>query len=103
MDSDLIQQVARLKVRLRQGQNLSLNTQRFFGEPDYAQQMLDLAEQSDDEEVVIMGIALRLRMGLIALPVVAQPVVEPVVHAPEIPLAIPPRPEEVRYLRGARS
>lgn len=106
MDAELIQQVARLKVRLRQGQQLSLNTQRFFEDTEYAKQILDLAEQSDDEIVVTMSITLRVRMGLTALPAFIAPIgglSERFLDAPQINPVAAQRPDSVRYLRGARS
>lgn len=107
MDSELIQQVARLKVRMRQGQQLSLNTQRFFEETEYAKQVLDLAEQADDENIVTMAIALRVRLGLATLPpmthVAPVAVSAPFADAPQISPAAMKRPDAGRYLRGARS
>lgn len=68
MDNALIQLVARLKIRLRQVQNISLNTQRFFAEPLYAGQVLDLAEECEDIELVSMAMDMRDRLGWLATP-----------------------------------
>ncbi|HEX5127613.1 MAG TPA: hypothetical protein VFW00_12785 [Rhodocyclaceae bacterium] len=59
MDNDLIQLVARLKIRLRQQKQQSLNAQRFFDEPAYANQILDNTEQSADIELALMAMELR--------------------------------------------
>lgn len=101
MDSALIQQVAILKVRMRQSQQLSLNSQRFFEETEYAKQVLDLAEQADDVEIVTMAMALRVRMGLATLPPLT--VTPSLADAPQISHLAGQRTESVRYLRGARS
>jgi len=97
MDQTLLEQVARLKVRLRQDAGISLNTRRFFEEAAYGQEMLERAEDSDDIEVVTLAMALRHRMGwLPQLP--AAPV--PRQSAPQAPAE---RPKTGRYLYGARS
>ncbi|MFA9438313.1 hypothetical protein ACDA63_01595 [Uliginosibacterium sp. sgz301328] len=63
MDPQLIQLIARLKIRLRQDQSISLNTQRFFEDSEYAHQVLDRAEESEDIELVSMSLEMRNRMG----------------------------------------
>ncbi|GAA5158139.1 hypothetical protein [Viridibacterium curvum] len=68
MDNALIQLVARLKIRLRQVQNISLNTQRFFAEQTYAGQVLDLAEECEDVELVSIAMDLRDKLGWLTTP-----------------------------------
>ena len=97
MNQILLEQVARLKVRLRQDAGLSLNTRRFFEEADYGQQMLELAEDSDDVEVVKLALELRHRMGW--LPAIA-PLPAPHKNPPPPQAA---RTKEGRYMFGARS
>lgn len=63
MNPELIQLIARLKIRLRQDQSISLNTQRFFEDSEYAHQVLDRAEESEDIELVSMSLEMRNRMG----------------------------------------
>lgn len=65
MDAQTLQLLARTKIRLRQEKGFALNTQRFFAEPAYALQALDLAEDSEDIELVSAALELRDRMGLI--------------------------------------
>lgn len=98
MNQTLLEQVARLKVRLRQDAGLSLNTRRFFEEADYGEEMLERAEDSDDIEVVKLAMELRHRMGW--LPQIAPPPLQ-ARQAPPDPLAA--RPKSGRYLYGARS
>lgn len=97
MHQTLLEQVARLKVRLRQDAGISLNTRRFFEEAPYGQEMLERAEDSDDVEVVTLALALRHRMGW--LPQVPPP---PPLRK-SAPEARAERPKEGRYLYGARS
>lgn len=97
MDKNLLDQVARLKVRLRHDAAVSLNTRRFFEESRYGQEMLERAEESDDVELVALAMALRHRMGWLA------PVPAPLPRLAETPEAAGVRPNSGRYLFGARS
>lgn len=65
MDAQTLQLLARTKIRLRQEKGFALNTQRFFVEPAYALQILDLAEDCEDIELVSTALELRDRLGLI--------------------------------------
>jgi len=95
MDSELIQLIARLKIRLRQDQGISLNTQRFFEDREYALEALDRAEESEDIEVVSAALALRDRLGWLAP--------QPVLAVAPQPAAPPPAdPMSGRYKFGAR-
>jgi hypothetical protein len=97
MDSALLEQVARLKVRLRRDAGLSLNTRRFFEESAYAQEMLERAEDSDDIEVVTLAMVLRHRMGWLP------PAPPPPARRETAPEGLVERPNSGRYLHGARS
>lgn len=100
MNQTLLEQVARLKVRLRQDAGLSLNTRRFFAEADYGEEMLERAEDSDDIEVVKLAMELRHRMGW--LPQIA-PAPPPLPARQALPDPHAARPKAGRYLYGARS
>ncbi|GAB4058118.1 hypothetical protein [Uliginosibacterium sediminicola] len=97
MDNQLIQLVARLKIRLRQDRGFSVNTQKFFAERPYASQVLDSAEESDDESLVSLALEIRERLGWIA-----QPLVSPSPATQAAP-ASAPHAEKVQYVFGARS
>ena len=91
MNKNLLDQIARLKVRLRQDAGVSLNTCRFFEDAAYGQGMLERAEEFDDVEVVALAMQLRHSMGWL----------------PPAPSRVEARPEprsiSGRYLFGARS
>jgi hypothetical protein len=93
MDKNLLDQIARLKIRLRQDAGQSLNTRRFFEDAAYGQAMLERAEDVDDVELVALAMQLRHRMGWLAL--------QPARPAHDEPVAA--RPVSGRYLFGARS
>lgn len=104
MDNELLTSVARLKVRLRRGRALSLNTQRFFTESAYALEMLDLAEDDDDEEIVLLALELRRLMGFLpALPGSENPPKTVAAAAPKAEPVAAARPDSGRYLFGPRT
>lgn len=97
MDNTLIQLIARLKIRLRQEKNYSINTQTFFNERDYASQVLDMAEDSENIELVTLSMDIRERLGLITMPKFTNTV------APIVAKAVAVAVTDKRYMFGARS
>jgi hypothetical protein len=97
MDNALIQLIARLKIRLRQEKGFSINTQKFFSDHDYASQVLDIAEDSEELEVVTLAMDVREKLGWITAPQVSDSLTTtaglPIVQAED----------ERRYVFGARS
>lgn len=87
------QLIARFKIHLRRVTGVSLNTQRFIDEPEYAKSMIDKAEEENDETLVT--IAVQLRYG--ADEVAAAPVV-----APQALPGARTKAGERTYLFGAR-
>lgn len=65
MDPIVLQLIARIKIRLRQEKGVVLNTQRFFSDPVYACQVLDVAEDCEDLELVSSSLDVRNRLGWI--------------------------------------
>lgn len=53
------QLIARFKIHLRRVTGVSLNTQRFFEDADYAKSMIDRAEEENDETLVTIAVQLR--------------------------------------------
>ena len=101
MDNATIQLIARLKIRMRQEKNISINTQRFFAEPAYAGQVLDQAEESEDMELVTTSMELRSKLGWLQAPAAAATTAAPVKAATSKPAANDNAPQ--RYAFGARS
>ncbi len=97
MDNALIQLIARLKIRLRQEKGFSINTQKFFSDVGYASQALDIAEDSEEIELVSLAMDIREKLGWISMP--------PAMSSPA-PIATKPlvkAEQEKRYVFGARS
>ncbi|MDP5240176.1 hypothetical protein Q9Q94_11595 [Uliginosibacterium sp. 31-16] len=65
MDAVVLQLIARIKIRLRQEKGVVLNTQRFFSDPVYACQVLDVAEDCEDLDLVSNSLDIRNRLGWI--------------------------------------
>jgi hypothetical protein len=97
MDNALIQLIARLKIRLRQEKGFSINTQKFFSDPGYASQVIDIAEDSEEIELVSLAMDIREKLGWITMPTALTE--SPAVSAQAVVKA----DEERRYVFGARS
>ncbi|MDB5816172.1 MAG: hypothetical protein JWM03_1673 [Rhodocyclales bacterium] len=93
MDNALIQLIARLKIRLRQEKGFSINTQKFFSDTGYASQVLDMAEDSEEVDLVSLSLDIREKLGWISSPQFSS----------AIPTAVVQADEEKRYVFGARS
>ncbi len=85
-------QLARFKLLMRQVHQYTVDLTDLATEPQYAKDTLDLAEDTDHEELMILAIELRARLGLLnqAIPVPTTPptpsvVAPPVVSEPEAP------------------
>lgn len=85
-------QLARFKLLMRQVHHYTVDLSDLAADREYAKQTLDLAEDTDHEELMILAIELRARLGLLnqAIPVPTTPptpsvVAPPVVSEPEAP------------------
>lgn len=105
MDHATLQTLARIKIRLRHEKGIVLNTQRFFTDTRYALQLLDLAEESEDLELVTAALDIRNQLGWIQAPLrpaAASPT--PSLGAARMPQASATPPAHTgRYVFGARS
>ena len=97
MDNALIQLIARIKIRLRQEKGFSINTQKFFSDPGYASQVLDMAEDSEEVDLVTLAMDIREKLGWITAPQFVEQV------SPASGKAAVKADEERRYVFGARS
>jgi len=81
MDHELLKELAHFKVLLRKAKQHSTDIERLISDPPYAKQVLSLAEEADSEELVLMALDLKDKLGLLPQPGV--PKVEPVADAEE--------------------
>lgn len=63
LNRDQLQELARFKVLLRKNCAESVQIERFLTDSAYQSQCLDRAEDSDDEELMMLAITLRARLG----------------------------------------
>lgn len=63
LNRDQLQELARFKVLLRKNCAESIQIEQFLTDSAYQSQCLDRAEDSDDEELMMLAITLRARLG----------------------------------------
>lgn len=63
LNRDQLQELARFKVLLRKNTAESVQIERFLTDQPYQSQCLDRAEDSDDEELMMLAMTLRARLG----------------------------------------
>lgn len=65
MDHGTLKQLARLKFTMRQAKIGTLDLERYSTDDAYARSMLDLAEEADNEDIVMLAVELRHKRGLL--------------------------------------
>lgn len=90
MEADLLKLLAQLRILMKKERGAQLDLEKLMNDPAYARQVCAQAEESENETLVMVSIALREKLGL--LKAGAKPAAE---KAPE--------PAKGKYLHGARS
>ena len=104
MDHIYLKQLARLKFKLRQEKLGTVDLERFASDAQYARRVLEIAEESESEDVVSLAVELRHKRGLLGLPVdggqaTAGQSQQPSATAPK---AAATEPAPAKYMFGAR-
>jgi hypothetical protein len=100
MDADFVQLqlITRLKLQLKRQLNVKMDIKRFMVDRDYAQEMLQLADESDDEDLIMYSLQIADQFGWLGKKskVAKKPHFEPPKIRPE------PEPEVAtsRYIYG---
>ena len=68
MDQALLKQLAQFKMLLRKAANHSTDIEKLISDRVYAKQVLSLAEESDNEVLVLMSLELKDKLGLLPKP-----------------------------------
>ncbi|MHB1230643.1 MAG: hypothetical protein ACYCY3_10095 [Halothiobacillus sp.] len=63
MDTELMQLMARFKLKLLRTLSLKVDTYRFVAERDYAMGILAIADQSEDEDLIILAMQVSNYLG----------------------------------------
>ncbi|BBP00651.1 hypothetical protein [Sulfuriferula nivalis] len=102
MDADFVQLqlITRLKLQLKRQLNIKMDIRQFMVDRDYAKQMLQLADESDDEDLILYSLQIAGQFGWLGKKpsVVKKPFFEPAKVKPEPA----PEVETSRYLYGTR-
>lgn len=97
-----LSQLAQFKLLMRQVHQYSVDLSAFVGDQTYAKEVLDLAEDTDQENLMMLAIEIRSQFGLLqaakAEPEVAAPApVMPVEPEPAVPITNATPTEQDRY------
>ena len=68
MDHELLKQLAKFKMLLRRSANHSVDIEKLLADRAYAKQVLSIAEEADSEELVVMALELKDKLGLLSQP-----------------------------------
>jgi len=96
MDVELMQLMARFKLKLLRIHSLKVDTYRFLADNEYALAVLKTADQTEDEDLLVLSMQVSDYLGLLETPDI--PEIAPKGKAKPVP---EPK-EKDRYLFGAR-
>ena len=63
LNRDQLQELGRFKLLMRRSSGESIQIERFLTDAQYQTRLLDLAEEFDDDELLMLSITLRARLG----------------------------------------
>lgn len=96
MDNETLKQLAQFRILLKREKGVAIDFERFVGDTTYARQILAMAEDSENESLVVLALTLHDKFGLL----------KAAAHILGSGPTKPDKPEEERpgrYLFGARS
>ncbi|MEQ1518877.1 MAG: hypothetical protein ABL931_20545 [Usitatibacteraceae bacterium] len=65
MDQALLKELSHFKLLLRKTANHSADISRLLSDKSYAKQVLSIAEESDNEVLIMLAISLKDKLGLL--------------------------------------
>ena len=65
MDSDLLKKLAHLKILLKRNGGIAVDITQLVNDRSYARSILTQAEDSDAEEIVLLALELKDKLGLL--------------------------------------
>ncbi len=68
MDQALLKELAHFKLLLKKTANHSTDIEKLLSDKAYGKQVLSLAEESDNEELIVMALDLKDKLGLLPQP-----------------------------------
>lgn len=100
MEPELMQLMARFKLKLLRVLSVKVDTYRFLADNEYAMAILKTADQSDDEDLLVLSMQVSDYLGLLNVP--EAPEVESKAKTKAKPEPEPEAEKKGRYLFGAR-
>lgn len=99
MDAALMQLMARFKLKLLRTLAVKVDTYRFIAERAYAMDVLAIADQSEDEDLIILAMQVSDYLGFLEPPATGK---APATQSPATPRNSPAPADAKRYTFGAR-
>lgn len=99
LDRETLNEMVKLKFGARNAGGLEIDLVKLVADAAYADEIFGAVENLPDETLVLLGMVLRNKFGLLTA---TQPIIPAAVvpkHSPEKPVPAPSQ----RYLNGARS
>ncbi len=72
MDQALLKELAQFKMLFKRTINQTVDIERLIADAPYGKDLLSLAEDSDNETLVLMALSLKDKLGLLPQPRVAE-------------------------------
>ena len=102
MDAELMQLMARFKLKLLRILSVKVDTYRFVAEREYAMEILAIADQSEDEDLIVLAMQVSDYLGFLA-PAPAAASAQPAMLKKAAAQPTAPKSEDTkRYTFGAR-
>ncbi|OZB75789.1 MAG: hypothetical protein B7X37_01160 [Halothiobacillus sp. 14-55-98] len=98
MEAELMQMMARFKLKLLRVLSVKVDTYRFVADREYAMAILKTADQSEDEDLLVLSMQVSDYLGLLETPEIPEPAKKP----KSTPGKAPDDEKKDRYLFGAR-
>jgi hypothetical protein len=96
MDNELLKKLAHLKILLKRNGGIAVDITQLIADPAYARDLLTKAEEIDSEEIVLLALDLKDKLGLLTPPPAAS-------TAPAKAAADEEKPKSAqKYVLGAR-
>ena len=96
MDQSLLKELAQFKVLMKRTSSVSVDISRLIAEPAYGNEILATAEESDNEQLVLMALELKDKLGLLPQPKAGA------APAPAKDDAEEAEGQQKKYIRGVR-
>jgi len=98
MEAELMQLMARFKLKLLRVLSVKVDTYRFLADREYAMAILKTADQCEDEDLLVLSMQVSDYLGLLETPTVPEAANKP---APKSE-PVPDKEKKERYFFGAR-